>query len=109
MTPGRCTFIDLEVLKFYLAEEGLNFHWSKVGSRRQFYPSIYPNVLSFSRISEDDLGYYRCEVKERGMVILTVYRALYRDESNSGMLYSNSADLYMYIYIVCGTIRFSFM
>ena len=95
MTPGSSTFVDLEVFKF--AEEGFDFNWSKVGSRRQFYPSIYPNVLSFSRISEDDLGYYRCDVKERGKVVLTVYRALYREESNFGMLHahSNLVDLYV--------------
>ena len=85
MTPGSSTFVDLEVFKF--ADDGFDFNWSKVRSRRQFYPSIYPNVLNFSRISEDDLGYYRCDVKERGKVVLTVYRALYREESNFGMLH----------------------
>ena len=69
------------MLKF--AEEGYTFHWNKIGSRHQFYPLTYPNVLSFSRISEDDLGYYRCEVKETGKVVLTVYRALYEDVSSA--------------------------
>ena len=95
MTPGGSTFVDLEVLKF--ADDGFHFNWTKVGSKRQFYPSIYPNVLSFSRISEDDLGYYRCDVKERGKVVLTVYRALYREESDFGKLHahSNLVDLYV--------------
>ena len=84
MTPGSSTFVDLEVLKF--AEDGFSFNWIKVGSRCQLNQSLYPNVLSFSRVGENDLGYYRCDVKERGKVVLTVYRALYNtSDSEEGI------------------------
>ena len=81
MTPGSTTFVDLEVFKF--AKDIFSFHWSKVGSRGQFHLSTALNVLSFLRISEDDLGYYCCDIKERGKVVLSVYRALYRDNSSA--------------------------
>ena len=38
-----------------------------------------PNTLTFQSVSEEDLGYYRCEVKEAGRVVLIVYRALYKE------------------------------
>ena len=68
-------YADLEVLKF--AERGCTFHWKKIGSRCPVQPSTDPNVLVFPCISEKDLGYYQCEVKERGKAVLTAYRALY--------------------------------
>ena len=71
----------LEVLKF--AEEKYSFVWTKVGSRCQITPSAEPNVLTFKSVSEENFGYYWCEVKEAERVILTVYRALYRDLSIS--------------------------
>ena len=84
MIPGISRFVELEVFKF--AEDGFTFQWNKVGSRCQLNQSLYPNVLSFSRISKDDLGYYRCDVKERGKVVVTVYRALYNtSDSEQGM------------------------
>ena len=42
-----------------------------------------PNVFTFQNISEKDFGFYRCEVKEAGKLVLTVYRVLYRDESST--------------------------
>ena len=72
---------DLEVLKY--AEDGFSFRWTKEGSRRQIKTTSEPNVLTFQTVSEKDLGYYRCEVKEAERVILTVYRALYIDKSNN--------------------------
>ena len=71
----------LEVLKF--AEDDFSFHWTKEGSRHQIKTTGESNVLTFKSVSEKDLGYYRCVVKEAGRVVLTVYRALYRDESNT--------------------------
>ena len=75
------SFAELEVLKFD-DDNYFSFHWSKVGSRRQIKTTSEPNVLTFQSVNEKDLGYYRCEVKEAGRVVLTVYRALYRDEFN---------------------------
>ena len=72
---------DLEVLKY--AEYDFSFHWTKEGSSRQIKTTCEPNVLTFQSVCEKDLGYYRCEVKEAERVVLTVYRALYRDESNT--------------------------
>ena len=42
-----------------------------------------PNILTFRSVSEKDLGHYRCVVKEAGIVVLTLYRTLCRDESNT--------------------------
>ena len=82
MTPGRGA--KLEVLKF--AEDDFSFHWTKEGSRQQIKTTSEPNVLTFQSVSEEDLGYYRCEVKEAGRVVLTIYRALYMDtDDKSGM------------------------
>ena len=81
MTPGGGA--KLEVLKF--AHDDFSFHWTKEGSSEQIELTSKPNVLTFRSVSEEDLGYYRCEVKEAGRVVLTVYRALYRDESASSV------------------------
>ena len=78
VTPG--SYANLEVLKF--AGSGLIFNWNKVGSKHQIQPCTDPCVLTFSSVSENDFGCYRCEVKEREKVILTVYRALYRDTAS---------------------------
>ena len=72
---------DLEVLKY--AEHDFSFHWTKEGSSRQIKTTSEPNVLNIRSVSEKDLGYYRCEVKEAERVVLIVYRALYIDESNN--------------------------
>ena len=78
MTLG--CYADLEVLKF--AESAYTFHWKKIGSKHPVQPCTDPNILVFPTVSEKDLGYYRCDVKERGKVVLTLYRALY-GRSNS--------------------------
>ena len=57
-----------------------SFCWSKEGCKRQINTTAEPNVLTFQSISEKDYGYYRCEVKEADKVVLTVYKALYKDE-----------------------------
>ena len=72
---------SLEVLKDS-NDNDFSFHWTKEGSSDQIKVSGKPNVLTFQSVGEKDLGYYRCEVKEAGKVVLTVYRALYRDESS---------------------------
>ena len=72
---------DFEVLKF--AQENFSFYWTKEGSRRQIKTTSEPNVLTFESVSEKDLGYYRCEVKEVERVVLTVYKALYKEKSNA--------------------------
>ena len=71
----------MEVLKF--AEDEFSFHWTKEGSRHQIKTTSEPNVLTFQSVSEEDLGYYQCEVKEAGRIVLTVYRALYKDIESS--------------------------
>ena len=68
----------LKVLEY--AEDEFSFHWTKEGSRHQIKTTSEANVLTFQSVSEEDLGYYRCEVREAGKVVLTVYRALYKDE-----------------------------
>ena len=72
----------LEVLKFVFAENDFSFHWTKKGSRRQIQ-TAQPNVLTFNEICERDFGYYWCEVKEAGRVVLTVYRALLEEQCST--------------------------
>ena len=78
----------LSVLKFvkqqFLCE--YSFDWSRVGGDTP--PPVEfskPNLVSFQSVSEEHLGYYRCEVREAGKVVLTVYRALYKDESTKSI------------------------
>ena len=62
--------------------KGFSFNWSKVGDD-DTQPPIHackPNMLTFHSVREEDLGYYQCEVKEAGKMVLTVYRTLYEDE-----------------------------
>ncbi|XP_064392626.1 uncharacterized protein LOC135340238 isoform X2 [Halichondria panicea] len=58
-----------------------SFNWSKVGddNTQPIHP-CKPNILTFQSVSEEDLDYYQCEVKEAGTVVLTVYRTFYKDE-----------------------------
>ena len=69
---------ELEVVKY--ADDDFSFNWTKEGFRRQIETT---SILAFQSVSEEDLGYYQCEVKEAKSVVLTVYRALYREESNT--------------------------
>ena len=81
MSLGSST--ELEVLQF--AEDGFSFYWTKEGSRRQIKTTDdRPNALSFQSVSEKDFGHYRCEVKDQaaGIVVLTVYTALYKKETS---------------------------
>ena len=74
---------ELEVLKF--TEDGFSFHWTKEGSRRQIKTTDdRPNTLSFPSVREEDFGHYQCEVKDAaaGKVLLTVYRALYKEKTS---------------------------
>ena len=59
----------LEVLKF--TRDDFSFHWTKEGSTELIEVTSKPNVLTFQSMCEEDLGYYRCEVKEAGRVVLT--------------------------------------
>ena len=75
---------SLGVLKFMKGQslERFSFNWSKVGIDDTQPPTTHhcnPNYLTFQSVSEEDLDYYQCEVKEAGKVVLTVYRALYKD------------------------------
>ena len=75
---------SLEVLQFMKGQslKTFSFNWSKVGDD-DTQLSIHhskPNMLTFQSVSEEDLDYYQCEVKEAGKVVLTVYRALYEGE-----------------------------
>ena len=90
MTSGSS--VPLEVLKF--AEDNFSFHWTKEGSRDQINTTSEPNILTFQSVREEDLGYYRCEVKEAGRVVLTVYRALYRDESYTSCVDPSPSGVY---------------
>ena len=62
----------LEVLKF--AEDIFSFRWTKEGSKHTITEL---NKVTFQSVSEEDFGYYKCEVKEGAKVVLTVYRALH--------------------------------
>ena len=68
----------LEVVKY--AEDDFSFNWTKEGSRHQIETT---SILTFQSVSEEDFGYYRCEVQVAKSVVLTVCRALYREESNT--------------------------
>ena len=75
---------SLGVLRFMKGQslERFSFNWSKVGIDDTQPPTTHhckPNNLTFQSVSEEDLDYYQCEVKEAGKVVLTVYRALYKD------------------------------
>ena len=76
MTLGVNTV--LEVFKF--ADDDFTFCWTKEGSKHQIRTTSEPNILTIQNVCEDDFGYYRCEVKEAGGVVFTLYRALYRDD-----------------------------
>ena len=69
---------EVKALKF--SEDSFVFSWTEEGSRDSISTT---NVVTFQSVSEEDLGYYRCEVREAGKVVLTVYRALYKDESTT--------------------------
>ncbi len=74
--------------------EGFSFNWSKVGIEDTQPPtdSCKPNIVSFQSVSEEDLGYYQCEVKEAGKVVLTVYTALYKDALSKFSTYIQCAS-----------------
>ena len=96
MASGRSA--ELEVLKY--AEDDFSFNWIKEGSR---HPIETANTLTFHKVNEEDLGYYRCEVKEAGRVVLTVYRALYRNESNTSCVDPSPSGIYyvqLNVYII---------
>ena len=97
----------LEVLKF--AHENFSFHWTKEGSTEQIEVT---NVLTFQSVCEKDLGYYRCEVKEAGRVVLTVYRALYRDTDNiiqSGIIFKHHFSFALHIFVIQAVLMSSFL
>ncbi len=64
----------------YADPDGFSFHWAKVGSRRPMKTTEEPNILNFPSVSERDFGHYQCEVREAGKTVLTMYRALYKNE-----------------------------
>ena len=88
---------SLGVLRFMKRQslERFSFNWSKVGHEDTQPPTHHfkPNILTFQSVSEEDLDYYQCEVKEAGKVVLTVYRALYKDE-----LSKFSVGVYLYLH-----------
>ena len=71
---------SLEVFRFIKGQslKTFSFNWSKVGDD-DTQLSTHHRKLTFQSVSEEDLDYYQCEVKEAGKVVLTVYRALYKD------------------------------
>ncbi|XP_064391858.1 uncharacterized protein LOC135339631 isoform X4 [Halichondria panicea] len=77
---------SLGVLQFMKEQslEKFSFNWSKVGrTQPPITHHCKTNNLTFQSVSEEDLDYYQCEVKEAGKVVLTVYRALYKDAFTS--------------------------
>ena len=77
VSPGESA--DLEVLQ-YADIDNFSFHWTKVGSRCQIKTTHEPNILSFPCVRERDFGHYKCEVREAGKLILTLYRALLKEQ-----------------------------
>ena len=67
------------MLKF--AEDNFSFSWTKEGSKQTISEL---SDVTFQSVGEEDLGYYRCEIKERGGVVFTVYRALYKQTEPTG-------------------------
>ena len=86
---------NLKVLE-YAKLDNFSFCWTKEGSRDQIKTTCSPNILSFQSVSEEDIGYYWCEVKEAGKVVLTVYRALYSQEPNSGGMEPSPSGRYLF-------------
>ena len=76
----------LEVLKFNESGDDFSFHWTKVTGPKNTTISVTGNELSIENICEEDFVYYRCEVLEAGKVVLTLYRALYRQDSSKIMV-----------------------
>ena len=70
------------MLKFKESGDDFSFHWTKVTGPKNTTISVTSNELSIENICEEDFGYYRCEVVEAGKVVLTLYRALYRQDSS---------------------------
>ena len=62
--------------------DNFSFHWTKVTRPKNTTISVTGNELSIENICEGDFGYYRCKVLEAGKVVLTLYRALYRQDSS---------------------------
>ena len=93
MNPGSNA--ELEVLKFADSDD-FSFHWTKGGSKRPIKTSE-PNVLTFQNISEKNFGFYRCDVKEAGKLVLTVYRALSRDTCDAEHSISGMQDCRPYL------------
>ena len=92
--------VTLEVLRF--AKANFTYTWSKEGSRQLIQTnSIKPNTLTFKNIKEEDLGYYRCEVKKAGRVVLVLYRALYRHETMPGSIDSSHPSQGMHQRTTC--------
>ena len=62
--------------------DAFSFDWRRIeGDTLPPVDPSKPNFVSFESVREEDFGLYRCVVKEAGKVVLTVYRALYKDES----------------------------
>ena len=96
---SRWTLLGVLILKCSsFAQDDFSFCWTKEGSRRQLKTTSEPNVLTFESVSEKDFGYYRCEVKEAERVVLTVYRALYGDESSTSCVEPSLSGVFS---IVC--------
>ncbi|XP_064407245.1 uncharacterized protein LOC135352042 isoform X4 [Halichondria panicea] len=76
---------SLCVLKFVRnPAKQFSFDWSKVGDDDTAPVPSKPNTVSFPSVREEDFGHYQCEVKDAaaGKVLLTLYTALYKHQSN---------------------------
>ena len=78
---------ELEVLKEH--KEHFSFHWTKEGSEKQIQTDG-SHTLTFPAVCEKDFGYYICKVKVEGKVILTVYKALYREVTSKCSSYEQT-------------------
>ena len=64
-------------------KNGFSFHWIKDKATKEL--NIETNTLHFNKVKNEDFCYYQCQVKKKGKVIFTTYRALFRSKYNERM------------------------
>ena len=95
---------ELEVVKY--ADDDFSFNWTKEGSRCQIETT---SILTFESVSEEDFSYYCCEVKEAERVVLTAYRALYRDKSQTSCADpSQSGNCLLVVILIASTLYLNY-
>ena len=95
MTVGKSAVI--EVLKHVRgrALKKFSFEWSRVGDDNLLpVETNKPNLLTLQSVNEEDLEYYKCEVKEAETVVLSLFRGLFGNEAKINGLYNQVCCLF---------------